>query len=86
MFQTGSDLGIPKEVQDNALRKYKNLFTELNYMEGFNKIVDEISALIMDPYKDYSTTVVPEETTEDAFGTTSETVSPPSQTETVIPG
>ncbi|CAI2357181.1 unnamed protein product [Caenorhabditis sp. 36 PRJEB53466] len=82
---TGSDLAIPKEALDNSLAQYKNLFTERNYMEGLNKIVDEISSLIMDPYKEYSTTMVPEETTEDASGTTLETASPSNQTETVIP-
>uniref|UniRef100_A0A1I7TJH8 TPM_phosphatase domain-containing protein n=1 Tax=Caenorhabditis tropicalis TaxID=1561998 RepID=A0A1I7TJH8_9PELO len=82
---TGSDLAIPKETLDNSLDQFKNLFTERNYMEGLNKIVDEISSLIMDPYKSYSTTEAPEESTEDTSGTTLETSSPSGLTETVIP-
>uniref|UniRef100_A0A8R1DLE8 Uncharacterized protein n=1 Tax=Caenorhabditis japonica TaxID=281687 RepID=A0A8R1DLE8_CAEJA len=83
---TGSDLTITKETLDNSLDQYKNLFTERNYMEVLNKIVDEISSLIMDPYKEYSTTAIPEETTEDASGTTLEASSPSSLTTTVVPG
>ncbi|CAI5454476.1 unnamed protein product [Caenorhabditis angaria] len=70
---TGSDLAIPKEQLDNSLAQYKNLFTERNYMEGLNKIVDEISSLLLDPYKEYSTTSAPEETTENLTNTTFET-------------
>ncbi|KAF1748037.1 hypothetical protein GCK72_024504 [Caenorhabditis remanei] len=82
---TGADLAIPKEALDNALAQYKKLFTERNYMEGLNKIVDEISSLLMDPYKEYSTTLAPELSTEDTSGTTLEMSSPSNQTETVIP-
>ncbi|CAL2050202.1 unnamed protein product [Caenorhabditis brenneri] len=82
---TGSDLPIPKESIDNLLAQYKNVLAERNYMESLNKFVDDISALIMDPFKEFSTTLAPEESTEDTTGTTSETSSPSNQTETVIP-
>ncbi|UMM41906.1 hypothetical protein L5515_017954 [Caenorhabditis briggsae] len=81
---TGTDLPISKETLDNALAQYKNMFSEKNYMEGLNKIVGEISSLIMDPNRDLSTTAAPEVSTEDAT-TNSDTSSPSNQTETVIP-
>ncbi|CCD63798.2 Conserved plasma membrane protein [Caenorhabditis elegans] len=80
---TGADLPIPKETLDNL--QYKNLFNERNYMEELNRIVDEVSSLIMDPFKEHSTTLAPEETTEDGSGTTLDSSSPSNLTETVIP-
>ncbi|CAB3400384.1 unnamed protein product [Caenorhabditis bovis] len=82
---TGSDLAIPKEQLDNSLAQYKNLFTERNYMEGLNKIVDEISSLLLDPFKELSTTTIAEETTENVAATTSETSTASEHTESAIP-
>ncbi|VDL76329.1 unnamed protein product [Nippostrongylus brasiliensis] len=37
-----SDLLFPKDRLDTSLSQYKNMFLEKNYMEGLNKIVEEI--------------------------------------------
>ncbi|XGW35737.1 hypothetical protein V3C99_019153, partial [Haemonchus contortus] len=52
---TGSDLAFPKERMDTSLSQYKNMFLERNYMEGLNKIVEEIGNILVDPFKDSST-------------------------------
>ncbi|VDO20014.1 unnamed protein product [Haemonchus placei] len=48
---TGSDLAFPKERMDTSLSQYKNMFLERNYMEGLNKIVEEIGNILVDPFK-----------------------------------
>uniref|UniRef100_A0A183G8T6 SCP domain-containing protein n=1 Tax=Heligmosomoides polygyrus TaxID=6339 RepID=A0A183G8T6_HELPZ len=55
---TGSDLVFPKDRMNTSLSQYKNMFLERNYMEGLNKIVEEVGNILVDPFKgpDSSTT------------------------------
>ncbi|KAK6765131.1 hypothetical protein RB195_025171 [Necator americanus] len=48
---TGSDLALPEGRMETSLEQYKNLFLERNYMQGLNKLVDEIGNVLADPYK-----------------------------------
>lgn len=52
---TGSDLVFPKDRMNTSLSQYKNMFLERNYMEGLNKIVEEVGNILVDPFKDSST-------------------------------
>lgn len=36
---------------ERVFNQYTNLFNEKNYMEGLNKIIDEIGEQIIDPFK-----------------------------------
>ncbi|CAD6187600.1 unnamed protein product [Caenorhabditis auriculariae] len=82
---TGSDLAVPKEQFDSSLEQYKNLFTERNYMEGLNKIVDEIVALLLDPFKENTTTELNLETTEASESSTTETTTGTNAPSSAIP-
>ncbi|WKY14715.1 hypothetical protein Q1695_000330 [Nippostrongylus brasiliensis] len=63
---TGSDLLFPKDRLDTSLNQYKNMFLEKNYMEGLNKIVEEIGNILVDPFEDSSTTASTNNATLDA--------------------
>ena len=51
MIQTGSDLVLTKDQVSGALEKVKNDFASGNYMDGLNKIIDEIGELMLNPNK-----------------------------------
>ncbi|KAH7696405.1 Protein C09B8.3, partial [Aphelenchoides avenae] len=61
--RTGSDLKLPSDLMERVFNQY-NLFQAKNYMEGLNKIVDEIGEQMVDPFKDQTTSSAPEDTQE----------------------
>uniref|UniRef100_A0A915EPM8 Uncharacterized protein n=1 Tax=Ditylenchus dipsaci TaxID=166011 RepID=A0A915EPM8_9BILA len=48
--RTGKDLRLPTDLMQRVFHKY-SLFKVQNYMEGLNKIVDEIGEQMLDPFK-----------------------------------
>ncbi|KAI1724582.1 modulator of levamisole receptor-1 domain-containing protein [Ditylenchus destructor] len=49
--RTGKDLRLPPDLMQRVFHEY-NLFNAKNYMEGLNKIVEEIGKQMADPFKE----------------------------------
>uniref|UniRef100_A0AC34Q1Z8 Uncharacterized protein n=1 Tax=Panagrolaimus sp. JU765 TaxID=591449 RepID=A0AC34Q1Z8_9BILA len=53
--RTGKDLKLPEDLMIRIYNQSENVFKEKNYMEGLNKMIDEIGEQMMDPFKTEST-------------------------------
>lgn len=49
--RTGKDLKLPEDLMIRIYNQSENVFKEKNYMEGLNKMIDEIGEQMMDPFK-----------------------------------
>lgn len=60
--RTGSSLKLPEDLMFRIYNQSENVFKEKNYMEGLNKMIDEIGDQMMDPFKYQTTTLAAIET------------------------
>uniref|UniRef100_A0AC35FUB0 Uncharacterized protein n=1 Tax=Panagrolaimus sp. PS1159 TaxID=55785 RepID=A0AC35FUB0_9BILA len=56
--RTGSSLKLPEDLMFRIYNQSENVFKEKNYMEGLNKMIDEIGDQMMDPFKFETTTPI----------------------------
>ncbi|KAE9553891.1 hypothetical protein FO519_002880 [Halicephalobus sp. NKZ332] len=50
--RTGKDLKLPEDLMVRIYNQSENVFKEKNYMEGLNKMIDEIGEQMIDPFKE----------------------------------
>uniref|UniRef100_A0A914XS00 TPM domain-containing protein n=1 Tax=Panagrolaimus superbus TaxID=310955 RepID=A0A914XS00_9BILA len=70
--RTGSSLKLPEDLMFRIYNQSENVFKEKNYMEGLNKMIDEIGDQMIDPFKYETTTSVVIETEATTAETTTE--------------
>ena len=59
--RTGKDLKLPEDLMDRIYNQSENVFKEKNYMEGLNKMIDEIGEQMIDPFKNEQSEIEVEE-------------------------
>ncbi|GMT36596.1 hypothetical protein PFISCL1PPCAC_28350, partial [Pristionchus fissidentatus] len=80
--RTGRHLKLPSDFVE-GLSKYTNLFNEKTYMEGLNKVIDEIGDQMISFFNPTTTEAVVETTAESDTTSTEETPEPPAQSDAV---
>ncbi|GMT07556.1 hypothetical protein PENTCL1PPCAC_29730 [Pristionchus entomophagus] len=80
--RTGRHLKLPTDFVE-GLSKYTSLFNEKTYMEGLNKVIDEIGDQMISFFNPTTTEAVEETTQEIQDSTTEETSEPPPQSDAI---
>lgn len=59
--RTGRHLKLPDDLMVRIYNQSENVFKEKNYMEGLNKMIDEIGEQMIDPFKNEITQIIIDE-------------------------